>query len=110
MIGPSGAGESTLLRTLAGLAVAPHGTVVFVGVAASGLSSSVGFVAQDDMLHHELPLRRTLRYADVLRLAGPADAVGAAVADAMHTLGLEQHGDVPVDSLSGGQRERASIA
>lgn len=108
VIGPSGAGKSTLLRALAGTAPAQRGTVAF---AADDVDAGVGvgFVPQEDVLHTELPLRRTLRYAARLRIAGGAD-LDEVVEHALRTLGLEAYGDVPVHSLSGGQRKRASIA
>jgi ABC-type multidrug transport system ATPase subunit len=110
VIGPSGAGKTTLLSALAGIAPAQAGTVALHGADATEHGTSVGYVPQDDILHGDLPLRRTLRYAAALRIAAPGIAIDAAVADAMDTLGLARHGDVPVRSLSGGQRKRASIA
>ena len=110
VIGPSGAGKSTLIMALAGVAPAQQGTVTFGDGDATGRAAGIGFVPQDDILHHELPLRRTLRYAAAVRIAAPRASIDAAVADAMHTLGLTRHADVPVGSLSGGQRKRASIA
>ncbi|MFL6240336.1 MAG: ATP-binding cassette domain-containing protein [Actinomycetes bacterium] len=109
VIGPSGAGKTTLLAALAGIAPAQHGTVTFD---IDGAISPIGvaFVPQDDILHGELPLRRTLRYAASLRMAAPPAMIDAAVDDAMHILGLTAHGGVPVHSLSGGQRKRANIA
>src|SRR3954449_2913990 len=69
VIGPSGAGKTTLLNALAGIAPAQRGTVTF-DEADAGLSEGVGFVPQDDILHQELPLGRTLRYAAALRTGG----------------------------------------
>src|SRR3954469_26024861 len=77
VVGPSGAGKSTLLAALAGIAPAQAGTVTFQS--AGGGDSGVGFVPQDDVLHGELPLRRTLRYAATLRLAARAGGIDAAV-------------------------------
>lgn len=110
VIGPSGAGKSTLIMALAGNAPAQQGTVTFGGADATGRAAGVGFVPQDDILHHELPLRRTLRYAAAVRIAASRASIDDAVAGAMHTLGLTRHAEVPVGSLSGGQRKRASIA
>ena len=110
VIGPSGAGKSTLLSALAGIAPAEQGTVSFDAVDADRLAAGIGFVPQDDILHTELSLRRTLRYAAALRIAASRTAVDDAVVHAMHVLGLAGHADVPVGSLSGGQRKRASIA
>jgi ABC-type multidrug transport system ATPase subunit len=110
VVGPSGAGKTTLLAALAGIAPAQSGTVTFDVAGATGRDTGVGFVPQDDILHGELPLRRTLRYTAGLRMAAPHASVDAAVTDAMDTLGLTDYGDVPVHSLSGGQRKRANIA
>jgi ABC transport system ATP-binding/permease protein len=68
--------------------------------------------AQDDIIHLELPLRRTLRYAARLRLpAGTSSAEAERVVEeTMRDLDLAERADVPVRALSGGQRKRASIA
>jgi ABC-type multidrug transport system ATPase subunit len=108
VIGPSGAGKSTLLRALAGITPAQTGRVRFSGPAEQ--ETGIGFVPQDDILHGELPLRRTLRYAATLRMRVSRAAIDAAVHEAMDMLGLAAHADVPVQSLSGGQRKRANIA
>ena len=65
---------------------------------------------QDDILHPDLPLERTLRHAAGLRLAGDRHQVRAAVRDVMRELDLADRATVPVGALSGGQRKRASIA
>src|SRR5438270_5878002 len=110
VIGPSGAGKSTLLAALAGIGPPPDGTVTFHGDGHDRHHNGIGFVPQDDVLHGELPLRRTLRYAATLRIAAPAAVIDAAVDEAMKTLGLGSRGETPVHSLSGGERKRANIA
>ncbi|MET8085354.1 ATP-binding cassette domain-containing protein [Micromonospora sp. NPDC005237] len=109
IIGVSGAGKTTLLETLAGVRRPAAGTVAYDGSAAPG---AVGFVPQDDIIHRELPLARTLHYAARLRLpsgTGPAEASGR-VAAVLADLRLTERADVPVGRLSGGERKRASIA
>ena len=69
------------------------------------VSRSIGYVPQDDIIHLELPLARTLRYAAALR-GVPGTSVGAA----LRTLELTGRAPVPVGQLSGGERKRASIA
>ena len=72
IVGPSGAGKTTLLEALAGLAPAISGSVRYDGVDVYAnlrtFRSVLGYVPQDDIIHADLPLRRTLRYA------GPAAA------------------------------------
>ena len=116
IVGPSGAGKTTLLEAIAGIVPATSGSVRFDGIdvhANLGTFRSVlGYVPQDDIIHADLPLVRTLRYAARLRLPSSTSAadVDDAVRDALAAVGLTDHADVRVGSLSGGQRKRASIA
>jgi ABC-type multidrug transport system ATPase subunit len=113
IVGGSGAGKTTLLEAIAGIRPAATGMVAFDAVdATSGVAAlqrSMGYVPQEDIIHAELPLRSTLRYAAELRVASTQD-VDALVDDALERLDLADRRDVRVRSLSGGQRKRASIA
>jgi ABC-type multidrug transport system ATPase subunit len=116
IVGPSGAGKTTLLQAMAGLTRPTAGSVRFDGVDLHAnlrlFRSVLGYVPQDDIIHAELPLEHTLRYAARLRLPSSAtDAeVDGAVREAIDAVGLNAHASVRVGSLSGGQRKRASIA
>jgi ABC-type multidrug transport system ATPase subunit len=106
VIGGSGAGKTTLLETLAGVRSPDGGTVDLDG------GGPVGFVPQDDIVHLELPLERTLRYEARLRLP-PGTSTGeieARVRWVLAALDLEPVAYQRVGSLSGGERKRASIA
>jgi ABC-type multidrug transport system ATPase subunit len=113
--GGSGAGKTTLLEILAGLRAPSAGQVWHDGVrvdAGATRHPGIGYVPQDDIIHGEMPLRRTLQYAARLRLPagtspGQADRV---VDDILRELDLADRRDVAVRMLSGGQRKRASIA
>ncbi|RUP06306.1 MAG: ATP-binding cassette domain-containing protein [Mycobacterium sp.] len=107
--GGSGAGKTTLLKILAGLQPPSAGEVVHN---LAGRGAGIGYVPQDDIIHLEMPLRRTLRYAARLRLPAGTSAAEAdrAVEETMNDLDLSDRAEVPVRSLSGGQRKRASIA
>jgi energy-coupling factor transporter ATP-binding protein EcfA2 len=74
--------------------------------------TGVGYVPQDDIIHTEMPLRRTLQYAARLRLpAGTSSEQADRVVDeTIRELDLADRRDVAVRMLSGGQRKRASIA
>ncbi|WP_328849662.1 ATP-binding cassette domain-containing protein [Micromonospora zamorensis] len=109
VIGASGAGKTTLLETLARVRRPTTGTVAHDGADAV---HAIGFVPQDDIIHRELPLARTLRYAARLRLpsgTGPTEISGR-VAEVLAVLRLAERAAVPVGRLSGGERKRASIA
>ena len=110
IVGPSGAGKTTLLSALAGLIGVESGHVTFADAQGVQEDVDVGFVPQDDILHGELPLLATLRYAAELRLTAPPAEIDATVAEVMDILGLTEHAATPVHALSGGQRKRANIA
>jgi ABC-type multidrug transport system ATPase subunit len=115
LAGGSGAGKTTLLEILAGLRAPSTGQVRHDGVrvdAGATRHPGIGYVPQDDIIHGEMPLRRTLQYAARLRLpagtpSGQADRV---VDDILRELDLADRRDIAVRMLSGGQRKRASIA
>jgi ABC-type multidrug transport system ATPase subunit len=112
IVGPSGAGKTTLLETMAGITRAASGSVRFDGADVRAYRSVLGYVPQDDIIHTDLALRRTLQYAARLRLpSGTTTAeIDRAVRGALEDVDLADHADVRVGSLSGGQRKRASIA
>jgi ABC-type multidrug transport system ATPase subunit/ABC-type transport system involved in multi-copper enzyme maturation permease subunit len=116
IVGGSGAGKTTLLEALAGVRPADEGQVLFDGVDlyanADAFRSVLGYVPQDDIIHAELPLERTLRYAAGLRLPAsvPRAELDGVVRRALVALDLAERASVRVAALSGGQRKRASIA
>jgi ABC transport system ATP-binding/permease protein len=109
IVGGSGAGKTTLLETMVGIRQPVAGEVRIAGTHSR---SDVGYVPQDDIIHRDLPLARTLRYAAQLRLpaATTSDEVDRTVDETLVALDLAERATVRVGSLSGGQRKRASIA
>lgn len=116
IVGGSGAGKTTLLEALAGISPADRGSVQFDGVDLypnrAHFRSVLGYVPQDDIIHLDLPVARTLRYAARLRLpiGTPRQEIEDRVQGALRALDLTQRAGTPVAVLSGGQRKRASIA
>ena len=116
IVGGSGAGKTTLLEALAGVTPADRGEVRFDGVDLyanlDAFRRRLGYVPQDDIIHADLPLERTLRYAAALRLpeSQRGTEVDLAVERALAALDLSARAGVRVGALSGGQRKRASIA
>jgi ABC transport system ATP-binding/permease protein len=113
IVGGSGAGKTTLLRTLAGLQEPSAGVILHDGRRPLDRTASTsGYVPQEDIIHGDLPLLRTLHYAARLRLPhGTSSAeVDTVVRTTLERLDLASRADVRVRDLSGGQRKRASIA
>lgn len=116
LLGPSGAGKSTLMDALNGMRPATHGLVLVnnqdLYEHLDALKQSIGYVPQDDIIHRELTVYRTLYYVARLRLSRDVSLaeVDQIVNEVMDVTGLAERRDVPVGQLSGGQRKRVSIA
>ena len=113
--GGSGAGETTLLRDLAGSRAPSTGQVMQDGVRVDADATrhlGIGYVPEDDIIHAakcrcgaRSSTRRDSGCAGTS--SGQADRV---VDEILRELDLADRRDVAVRMLSGGQRKRASIA
>lgn len=116
LLGPSGAGKSTLMDSLNGMRPASSGHVLINNLDLyrhlDSLKQSIGYVPQDDIIHRELTVYRTLYYVARLRLSRDVSSreIDQIVNEVMDVTGLSERRDVPVSQLSGGQRKRVSIA
>lgn len=116
VIGPSGAGKSTLLGAVTGMRPATEGTVQYdnrdLYANYEELRHRIGLVPQEDILHTQLATRRALSYAAELRFPGDTkkDERNRRVDEVIEELGLTARAGTRIDSLSGGQRKRVSVA
>ena len=116
LLGPSGAGKSTLMDSLNGMRPASSGQVLINNLDLyrhlDSLKQSIGYVPQDDIIHRELTVYRTLYYVARLRLSSDVSRreIDQIVNEVMDVTGLSERRDVPISQLSGGQRKRVSIA
>ncbi|MGY1489895.1 cytochrome c biogenesis heme-transporting ATPase CcmA [Methylobacillus pratensis] len=109
--GENGAGKSSLLRVLSGLAMPEQGAVFWngddVGKRQEAYRRSLLLISHTDGLKDDLSIAENLRFAS--RLAGQ-DSHDAEIGDAMGAVGLEVYADERAGSLSQGQRRRAGLA
>ena len=121
VMGPSGAGKTTLMNALNGYTAPSAGTVLFNGTDLYAnwdrFCLHIGYVPQDDIMHRDLTVGEALYFTARLRL--PADfsdeEIRRRIAVVLAELGLEGTEDVLIGSpekkgISGGQRKRVNIA
>lgn len=115
LLGPSGSGKSTLLKACCGLERPSKGQVRLDGqdlyAHLATWREKIGYVPQDDIIHHELSVSKAVDYAARLRLPPmPEKTRQALVTRVIHEVGLQERAKVRIKRLSGGQRKRASVA
>lgn len=107
LLGPSGGGKSTLIRSIVGVQIVKSGTITVLGEPAGspGLRRRVGYVTQAPSVYADLTIRQNIAYF--------AAVVGAPKTDvewALTQVDLTSHANQRVDNLSGGQLSRTSLA
>jgi NitT/TauT family transport system ATP-binding protein len=110
IIGPSGCGKSTFLRLVADLLPATSGKISIAGGSNSlaRRRRQIGFVFQEPAL---MPWRSSSKNVRLPLEVLKQDANGKSVAQSLLQLvGLEDFGSKRPDELSGGMRQRVSIA
>jgi ABC-type multidrug transport system ATPase subunit/pSer/pThr/pTyr-binding forkhead associated (FHA) protein len=115
LLGPSGAGKTTLMHALNGSQPAQSGRVLLNGSNVyqeyQALRSGMGYLPQEDILHRHLTVRQCLHFAGRLRL--PDDfseqELEKRIAEVLAVLELEERAELPILMLSGGQRKRVSL-
>lgn len=111
LLGPSGGGKSTLMRSVVGVQEHVEGEVRVLGQPAGSpsLRARVGYVTQAPSVYRDLTVRQNLRYFATLA-GGRGRGVEEAVTTAVERVDLGSHADQRVGDLSGGQASRTSLA
>jgi ABC-2 type transport system ATP-binding protein len=107
LLGPSGGGKTTLMRTLVGVQARVTGRVQVLGLPAGApeLRHRIGYVTQAPAVYTDLTVRENLAYFCVLVTAPTAD-----VDRVLAAVDLEASASTRVDQLSGGERSRVGLA
>ena len=107
LLGPSGCGKTTLMRSIVGVQKVEGGTVSVLGEPAGSalLRHRVAYDTQAASVYGDLTIRQNLSY--FARLIGaPHSDVERVIAET----GLTANARQTIDSLSGGQESRVSLA
>lgn len=115
IMGPSGCGKSTLLKALNGASPVTHGSVHICGLELYSnyeyLKTQIGYVPQDDIVHKELTVEQSLRFAARLRMQNRSEAdIEERIKKVLEDLNITRIRHSKVGDISGGQRKRVSIA
>ncbi|MCD5325457.1 MULTISPECIES: ABC transporter ATP-binding protein [Pontibacillus] len=111
LLGPSGAGKTTLVKMIVGIMEADTGEAWVEGVKMPSLEQmrKVGYMAQSDALYSELSARENLEFfASIYGLKRPKRK--ERIEDVMRVVGLTEHMNKPVRNYSGGMKRRLSLA
>lgn len=106
LLGPNGSGKTTLIRAIVGLVAPESGTVTVLGRRIPDLDilSQVGYMTQQAALYPDLSVEENLQF-----FAAISGADGN-VTEALRTVELDDRRKSVVATLSGGMRQRCSLA
>lgn len=113
LIGPDGAGKTTLMRLIAGLLTPDSGTLTVLGLDAVAdpltVQASIGYMPQHFGLYEDLTVQENLNlYADLQGL--PEDQRAGRFAQLLHMTGLAPFTARLAGRLSGGMKQKLGLA
>ena len=119
LIGPSGAGKTSLMMMMNGV-VKPSEGDVFINSQSlysnfDSFKGQIGYVPQDDIIHRELKVQESFKYTGKLRLDNYSkEEIATQVDTVLDTLGLDDTRNTLIGSaekkgISGGQRKRVNL-
>ena len=108
LIGPNCSGKTTLIRLCLGLLKPTAGSIILLGenIPNKAILSSVGYMTQASALYQELTVRENVAF--FAGLCGSQE--GAWIDEAIQLVDLQDRAHSQVRTLSGGMRQRTSLA
>jgi ABC-2 type transport system ATP-binding protein len=109
LIGPDGAGKTSVFQILGGVMQATSGEATMLGRSARDARSYVGYLTQVFSLYHDLTVAENLRYMGELRRL-PDEEIQKRGRRYLEMFGMEQFTDRLAGKLSGGMKQKLSLA
>lgn len=110
LIGPNGSGKTTLIRLLLGLGHPTSGNITVLGshVPSRKVAPRIGYMTQSSALYNELSIRENLKFfGTIYGLRGAR--LKERIAATLELVELANRADSPIQTLSGGMRQRVSL-
>jgi ABC-2 type transport system ATP-binding protein len=110
-IGPSGAGKTTLIKSIVGRLETPRGSVMVFDKPAGSpeLRKSVAYMTQELSVYTDLTVRENIMY--FARMEGQSRSEAeSTLKELLSTVHMTDKANTLVSNLSGGQRQRVSLA
>src|SRR6266702_4624655 len=106
LLGPNGAGKTTLIRAICGLVEAHAGTVTVLGQRMPNVAvlRHIGYMTQQAALYPAISVEENVRFFAAI------NGADAGVKDALELVQLYDRRNSVVSTLSGGMRQRCSLA
>lgn len=111
LLGPNGAGKTTLIRTLIGSTEPSSGSAKVLGFDPTrqkrALRKQIGYMPQSPALYDDLPVKDNLAF---FGRAYQTKALSSQIREAIEFVRLSDRANDPVHTLSGGMKQRVSLA
>ncbi len=106
LLGPNGAGKTTLIRSIVGLIAPDAGTVTVLGRRMPNVDNlrNVGYMTQQAALYPGLSVEENVQFFAAV------NGAESGVTDALKLVELDQRRKSVITTLSGGMRQRCSLA